>query len=614
MEAQHVVNPWLQQQQQQQHLKTDILFSNDPSDSPLVKDTETKSLEDHKKFFYQTQQLLLQLRQQQEQQKSDDYRDLQEDDDDETDSQRTVWTQLGMDSPLNQSSTTLGDSATVLCLTNCELEEDVLEKLVQTLQPEVEDTRATVLELESKLNLAEHSNQHIVEELKMLLADAEVTLRNRALHRKGTTSDEDSNVVYNRICIALQQLIDEAQHALQKSSAAKSSFSPGDESRSSPCEESSSSEWSSALHDRTPDCHQMEHDLPRRRPRDSLTLFNLDKVHKYPDDANQSLSSSPTSFYSATDEVSRIYWKQKHEEQHDRYRKSCHRLTLELDGSFQNLGTDSDDSETSLRQSRHPKSSESSSAQSTAPSTPTTPTPTVPLQGILRSSKKDGSKRERLKKKYQVQFLNPDIPESNRRDSGVSITTAYRHRQSQRRQQQQQQQQKEQQLQLQRQFTSRSVGSTRSRGVLLQLYDLWQHTWLRTRIMHVITGSVEIIIIIWVVIKASRLTLTWLGIQPSTLDQWMSFIYGHRETAGASAKELYEKIRKDGLLMRQIDARNVRIPEALVEDLVAGAAASTGLITPKIVYGPAKRIVAHAVTGVALAFLSDGARRLVRKL
>jgi hypothetical protein len=129
--------------------------------------------------------------------------------------------------------------------------------------------------------------------------------------------------------------------------------------------------------------------------------------------------------------------------------------------------------------------------------------------------------------------------------------------------------------------------------------------------MHVITGSVEIVIIIWVVVKASRMTLTWFGIQPSTLNQWITFIYGHRESASTGAKELYEKIRKDGLQLRQIRTRNLRDPEALVEDLVTG----TGLISPsKLVYGPAKRVVAHAVTGVALAFLSDGARRLVRRL
>ncbi|KAG0243550.1 hypothetical protein BGX31_010604 [Mortierella sp. GBA43] len=603
----------------------------DPS-VPLASETKSldDSFQDHKKVFYQSQQLLLQLqRQQQEQQKHD------HDDDDETDSQRT-WI-LGMDSPLNQSSSTLAESTTVLCFVDSEAgpEEDVLEKLVQTLESEVKDTRATVLELEGRLNLAEHSNRHIVEELKMLLADAEVTLRNAGKTGNGTSSthrkvnDEDSNAVYNRICVALQQLIDEAQFALQKNSAAKQpSSTNGDAPGPPPYEESSSSEWSNVeLHDRTMNRQHSEHDLERRRsPKNSLTLLNLDKVHNGPD-VHQLHNSSPTSFYSSTDEVSRMYWKQKHEEQHDRYRKSCHRLTLELEGSLYSIGTDSDDSEASWRSYRRPRASMPSSAQSTAPSTPTTPT--VPLQGILRSSKKDGARRERLKKKYQVQFLNPDIPEPTRRDSAES-TTVYRHRpqsrqpspppqeQQQQKQKQGEPQQQQHQVQVQqRQYTSRSVGSNSSRGVLIQLYDLWQQTWLRTRIMRVITGSVEIVIIIWVVVKASRMTLTWFGMQPSSLTQWVTYIYGNRQGAGTGAKEIYDKIRRDGLQMRQIKARSLKEPEALVEDLVAGGAAlasSTGISPSNLIYGPAKRVAAHAVTGIALAFISDGARRLVRKL
>ncbi|KAG0363979.1 hypothetical protein BG005_000011 [Podila minutissima] len=51
------------------------------------------------------------------------------------------------------------------------LERDVLEHQVQRLQTQVAETRAIVAELETRLNLAEWSNRHIVEELKMLLAE-----------------------------------------------------------------------------------------------------------------------------------------------------------------------------------------------------------------------------------------------------------------------------------------------------------------------------------------------------------------------------------------------------------------------------------------------------------
>ncbi|KAG0332311.1 hypothetical protein BG004_001311, partial [Podila humilis] len=47
---------------------------------------------------------------------------------------------------------------------------DMLEHLVQRLQSEVADTRAIVHDLESRLNAAENSNKHIVQELKVLLA------------------------------------------------------------------------------------------------------------------------------------------------------------------------------------------------------------------------------------------------------------------------------------------------------------------------------------------------------------------------------------------------------------------------------------------------------------
>lgn len=134
--------------------------------------------------------------------------------------------------------------------------------------------------------------------------------------------------------------------------------------------------------------------------------------------------------------------------------------------------------------------------------------------------------------------------------------------------------------------------------------------------MHVITGSVEVVIIIWVVIRASRATLSWLGLQPMVnVGDWLALIYGHRGSVGFSAKDIYAKILKDGVQMRQIKAWAKKEPEALVGDLVAGAVTSSSLLSPsKVVYGPAKRVMAQAATGVVLAYLSDGARRLIRKM
>ncbi|KAG0274660.1 hypothetical protein BGZ95_009575 [Linnemannia exigua] len=679
MESQHVLNPWQQQRQQKQ----DFYDNHDQQQNKMTSlaDEETTSLEDffqgHKQVFYKSQLLLQQLQQRQRQQKSQEQSEQQGeaqaegDDDGEIDGQRTAWSQLGIDSLMNQSSSTLADNdtplTTVIYMTDSDIGEgdegDVLEHLVQQLQSEVKGTRATVSELETKLNLAEHSNKRIVEELKMLLADAEENLA-AAEHSDGThpllqssrgsgVSDDDLNNVYNRICIALQALIDDAQSALLKNPTTKHTCTkPGEEGPpcycQAPSQPNSRNSTPSPL-PRVPPGYDIDlQNSPslacRGSPRNSTTLLKPTKTESL--DIHHLAVYGPAPSYAGTDEVSRMLWKQKHEEQHDRYRKSCHRLTLELDGRF--LSTDSDDSEASsfdlLRRSRHRYSTSTNSSRPSIPSTPTTPsipstpttptTPTRPLQGILRSSKNT----ERLKKKCQVQFLNADIEGSRSRDRESSprplhrpTRSSFTQNQHQRQQQQQQEQQQQQQQlklltrqepeaeqQVLRQYTHRSVsvGSNRSRGVVLQLYDLWQQTWLRTRIMHVITGSFEIIIIIWVVIKASQATLTWFGVKPKNINEWMMFIYGQRDTAGASAKELYDKVRKDGLRMRQVKAFTQKEPEALVEDLVAGVTSSTnGLLSPStIIYGPAKKIVAHAVTGVALAFFSDGARRLLRKL
>ncbi|KAF9570466.1 hypothetical protein EC968_001802 [Mortierella alpina] len=409
--------------------------------------------------------------------------------------------------------------------------------------------------------------------------------------RGDPTHHDDSAAAYNRICSALQSLIDAAQSAVQDQTSLLDSSSKVEESGAEHSTPPRLSPWTESLKYSSSNLQLAS----RSSPRNSLTLLHSTKLDYASHDHLSEFAPAP--FYSGTDEVSKIYWRQKHEEQHDRYRKSCQRLTLELEGQCFGSTTESDDSEAGMTLIRRSNAGRPSSAQSA-----THNTPNQPLQSILRSSKKTA----RLKKKRQVQFLNADIeveirqePESSEPESSESSPALYR----------------KQQRQKQRQYMDRSVGSTHSRGVVMQLYELWQQTWLRTRIMHVITGSVEVVIIIWVVIRASRATLTWFGIQPASVKEWLAFIYGHRDSTGASAKELYAAIRRDGLQLRQIKAWNRKEPEALVGDLVAGAVASTSLISPSaMVYEPAKKVMAHAVTGVALALFSGGARRLLRKL
>ncbi|KAI1314876.1 hypothetical protein EDD11_001599 [Mortierella claussenii] len=630
MEAQQVSNPWLQhphdrqQHHHQKHLNKEELIhmkSPDSSNNLLLTDAETISFEDffedHKKVFYRSQLLLQQLHESKQQKLNQDQRQDDDDGEGDTDSQCTAWSRIGMDSPMNQSSVTLADWIPVpYTELAVEKQEGVPQSLIQSLQSEVEDTRSTVNELEEKLVLAEHSSRRIVEELKALLAEAEVTLRNASEasdnSRNASSSQEglsghgeDPSIVYSRICVALQDLIGEAQLALQNLGGKRKSLTLIDDAYLETLGDTLSAPKMSEpvdAYNRSSGGFDSRFTCSGRGTAESLAMVP-GSITVYEDDSFiYGLSAySATSFYSATDECSRIYWRQKHEEQHDRYRKSCHRLTLELERNFHGLSTDSDDSETSYCgiSSRRRSSIILSSSSANSPRLSTLATSTRPLQGILRSSKKDDVGVAKLKKRYQVQFLNADAKGSSRKETALASSSR---------------DQKSPEYE-RPQYTSRSVGSTRSRSVILQLYDLWQHTWLRTRMMHVITGSVEIVIIIWVVIKASHLTLTWFGIQPSSVRQLITFIYGHRGKTGTGAKELYAKIRKDGLQLRQIKAWSPIEPETLVEDLVAGAAASTSLITPsKVVYGPAKSVIVHAATGAALAFLSASARGFVRKL
>ncbi|KAG0055942.1 hypothetical protein BGZ83_006867 [Gryganskiella cystojenkinii] len=761
MEAHHAMNPWSVQQPRP---RKQTSFHDTPPESPRMQEPLKRDqnlddyFPDHKEVFFHAQQQqqqlqqlqhLRQLQQQLEQahnlqfgrvnndekddlneQKESSSSSSSEDDGEETadttetESLDTAWSSsnLGIDSPLNDSSSTLADSMTVITFVDSDLGDDegeeVLQELVHQLKTEVQDSRATVYDLESRLSMAEHSSRNIVEELKLLLAEeglgamtskkgegddrtnrghapiaqidkhAEHTLASdngdsfalssRRIFDNGEA--EDSNAAYNRICLALQSLIDEAQLALERTTTAKlgsttlsetsctstlsAPLAPSQPSQPTNLDQTSMSSSSSSstlptlssMRNSTlvPVPRDLEaHNLilePRSVRRNSLLENNRPTASTY---------MLATSTYGGTDDVSKMLWRQKHEEQHDRYRRSSQRLTLELEREFLQspITTDSEDSEdsqlawSSLPRSRISRASElSSSTSSPATSVPSSPTTPKALQGILRTSQRSGLKTERMKKKLQVQFLTSDIESSDNRrhreelstsplstassSSASSVSTSASKitpsttatpssssstRRSQKHEEPIYQQNKKQELPS-RQYTHRSVGSQSvaakrsTRGTILQLYELWQNTWLRTRIMHVITGSVEVVIIIWVVIRASRATLSWLGIAPAitnNVGEWLSLIYGSRASAGFSAKDIYAKILKDGVQMRRLKP----LPEALVGDLVAGAVTSSSLLSPsKVVYGPAKRVMGHAATGVVLAYLSDGARRLIRKM
>ncbi|KAF9024072.1 hypothetical protein CPC16_002749 [Podila verticillata] len=138
----------------------------------------------------------------------------------------------------------------------------------------------------------------------------------------------------------------------------------------------------------------------------------------------------------------------------------------------------------------------------------------------------------------------------------------------------------------------------------MQLYGLWKQTWLRTRIMHVLTGSVEVMVVVFVLIRSVKASLSWVGLQSWAEVDWFSWLYGQRDS-GASAKELYEKIKRDGLQWRRVPMRQIKESEA---------PEATSLLSPaRIVYGPAKKALKDVAAGAALAYVSDNVWRLIKK-
>ncbi|KAF9903764.1 hypothetical protein BX616_001543, partial [Lobosporangium transversale] len=563
---------------------------------------------------------------------------------------------------------------------------DVLEHLVQRLQSEVADTRAIVFDLENRLNAAESSNRHIVDELKVLLADAEETLVDSdesdseqesvapsSKPGSGSGSEEDSNIVYNRICGALQTLITEAQSALSRTSTApsvSSSIIPNLDRRR-PCrhlmprlllqssagqQQSSTDSVAEFTDDGECSCSCISHSSPRTSRRSSIshTRPDRDKAGPY-----QSLSSSaplPSSSYMTKwqqprpgrNVYSKMMWREKQSEQYERYRRSCDRVSLELEMLFNDTILDTEEPMddclflspiSTTATSSVPLNSASSIADQDASQ------PTVPFTGSnlrstvgadrISSSSHPRSRAERFQRIYQTQLLGPQVrtqqlqfhQQQRQRLGGRtnsytrsrlspssprSMTISSSHRTLSSSSQS-------------RRFRSQGVGSSRPQSIFMQLYSLWKHTWLRRRMMHVLTESLELMLILWVVLKLSEASLAWMGIQMTKGGPrvWLTYIYGDRESAGASvAKELYEKIKRDGFRLKQSQLQDRREKQVVSNEFATTEAAmkAVGLLpstpfTPAgMVWAPVGKMLEHAVSGLVLAYLSDYVRRIVKKL
>ncbi|KAF9331813.1 hypothetical protein BG006_005362 [Podila minutissima] len=458
---------------------------------------------------------------------------------------------------------------------------DMLEHLVQRLQSEVADTRAIVQDLESRLNAAEGT----------LVGSDGSDSESSALVSSKHGSEEDSNVVYNRICHALQSLIAEAQSALMRSS----SLSPMEKQQcrmnhrqhqiTHPSEGTARSTNHLVLFvDENTYLDQCNHFSCRPSRRNSLTHGRIDKALLYPSPPSITSNSSSRSVYSTSSELSRILWKEKQQEQYDRYRRSCDMVSLELQLLLNDSAFDSDQSDTSALSS---SSTKAHSLGHTASSSTTMPRSS--MSSHQRNRDGPGSKAGRMHRRYQVQFLNPNVQRRPREDGLYKPKS--------------------------RNYKNQGAGASRSQSILMQLYNLWKHTWLRNRFMHVLTSSVEVLVILLIVIKVSQASLTWMGVRLDKSQNLLTYIYGHRQGPGAAAKELYEKIRKDGLRFTHIRLQHL-FPETetLVQDVLLGDKPPTPFTPAGMVLGPAKRMLAHTMAGVALAYVSENVRHVAMKL
>jgi hypothetical protein len=237
------------------------------------------------------------------------------------------------------------------------------------------------------------------------------------------------------------------------------------------------------------------------------------------------------------------------------------------------------------------------------------------------------SKAERVQRKYQAQVLGSQVRARRRRREEIEFSTttssfspSYTLEPSTR--------DRCTTEPHHRHFKSQGVGpSPSSDNILVQLYRLWKQSWLRTRIMHVLTGSLEMMLILWVVFKLSEISLRLMGLPTRLLNEtmnqgpqeWLASIYGYRHSAGASAaKELYKRIRQEGLTQRARRILRERESEALLLDHIKAETAPgmpTRHFSPAgMLWGPAGNALAHVISGVVLAYLSDRAKGLSKRL
>ncbi|KAF9927211.1 hypothetical protein FBU30_003427 [Linnemannia zychae] len=474
------------------------------------------------------------------------------------------------------------------------IEGDMLEHLVQKLQSEVADTRAVVSDLETRLNAAEHSNKHIVEELKMLLADAEGTLvgsddsdsggESEIVGSKhGSGSEDETNIVYNRICNALQSLISEAQTALVRNTSA-ALFAPRERgscryqqqhtnrSKHLTLNQTPNGQLVSSLFTDNSDMLSgnigvgqgdlCSHSSCRTSRRSSISISRAERspLHFHATSTSSSVSVTSSSSRmsgrsSRKSAYARMIWKEKQLQQYERYRRSCDRVSLELEMLLSDSMMDAEyEDDYNPLAALFPLLTESPFTTSNNNVNTTTPS-TISI------------------------LTTPDVSVADdKSQSGREQTEAIR---------------------------------AGPRSAKLQ-------------------RSLEFGLILWVILKLGEVVLSFMGIPllKGGPQSWLMYIYGDQAGPGSTvAKGLYEKIKRDGLKLRQAHLRRVKESEQILQDFASEAAAGLvgtglgGLSGGKIpfsaagmVWGPLQRTITHAVAGIVLAFLADHGKRLSKKL
>ncbi|KAF9427845.1 hypothetical protein BGZ94_004029 [Podila epigama] len=329
------------------------------------------------------------------------------------------------------------------------------------------------------------------------------------------------------------------------------------------------------------------------------------------DSDNESSAWVTTKEGLAGDEDSNVVYNQKQQEQYDRYRRSCDMVSLELQLLLENPEFDSYESDGSTWDGGGTREKYQGSTDATSPTVSSSTSITLPsylspsqYRKLLDSGSLGDSKVERIYPHFQTPLSRPNVQRRQQRHDRLYDSL---YRQS-------------------RHYKNQGVGANRSKSIWMQLYDLWKQTWLRKRFMHVLTGSVEALVILLILVKVSQASLSWIGFPLDNGQNVLTYIFNRKgsldskgDAASVAAREIYDKVRRDGLRFRRIQFRQSHPKtEALVHESTLGGVERGKMLTPftpaGMVFQPMKRMLARTIAGLMLAYICENLRYVTMKL